>query len=146
MTTRVADEGCFRDCLQVRSNWVRWFSKIVPQDLFWCPAECPVPRLEDEETVQAHLLDPQSASWAVIWEDQGHVHGYLLCRSEEEQGRLAIISQGPRVSESVDFAMVGGELISGAVREGVRRGLSHAELFFHGPSAEISPLDRKSVG
>lgn len=140
MTTRVADEGCLQDCLRVRSSWVRWFRKLVPQDLLWCPAECPVPRLEDEETVRAHLLDPQSALWGVVWEDQGHVQGYLLCRSEEEHGRLAIISQSPRISERVDFATVGGELISCALTEGARRGLSRADLFFHGPSVEISAL------
>jgi len=140
MATRIAAEHDLPACSELRARWRDRFSALISADQGWCPAGTPVPRLETEELVRAHLLGTSEERWAVVSEDHGTVRGYLLCGSDGERRQMSVICQGPRVAEPADLATVGSELLSFALGERARRGLVRAEAFVHGPTVEIGPL------
>lgn len=140
MTARIATQEDLQGCLAVRAEWLAAFCQIVPASQRWCPAGAPVPNLEDETVVSAHLLPTATDLWIVVWPRHGRVQGYLLCGAGPGPGRMTIISHGPRVTGEADLASAGGDLIAAALSEAASRGLARASLSLHGPSCEVAPL------
>ncbi len=95
---RVAVAKDIQACLRVRSEWLnRFFATHAPEER-WCPAGVPVPRIEDETTLQEHLAHAEAGRSGAVRIHQGEAEAYILWRPDKAKRELRIEGETPRIS------------------------------------------------
>lgn len=126
--------------VKVRAEWLDRFCGAHPAGERWCPANAPVPWIEDEATLFKHLPHEEGDCWAAVSASQREADAYILCQADQAKGELSIWRNNPRVSPRVEPDKVGSKLIEFAVRKAHEQGLQRVCVSFHGFPDEIDPL------
>jgi len=100
MTTkklRIATRRDFHAFVKLREEWFDIFYKAHPAEEQWCPANVPVPCVEDNVMLLHHLSHEKNERWAAVLASQGKIDGDILCHINEEKSELLIEPHNPRV-------------------------------------------------
>ena len=137
---RMATRRDYHAMVKVRAEWLDGYCGAHRAMERWCPANAPVPWIEDEAALFRHLPREGGDHWALVLTGQGGVEGYMLCRSDSEKKELVIERGNPRVSPKIQLEDAGGELVEWVVRWASEEGLERLCISFHGFPDEVDPL------
>ena len=147
---RVATRRDYHECIKLRAEWLDRFCAVHPPAERWCPANCRVPNIEDEDMLRQHLhpperIDPQTLVGendrsAIVLPRQDGIDGYLLWRVDPAEGRLSIEAQTPRVSGHAQAHDAAGRLLECVLQHAAKQGLTEVAMSFHGFPDEVRPL------
>ena len=138
--TRIATRRDYHAMVRIRAEWIDRFCDDHPAGERWCPANAPVPWIEDEAALLGHLPREKGDRWAALLAGEGEADAYILCRTDEAKDELVIERHNPRVSPRVQLDDAGGKLLEFAVRRAAEQGLHRICMPFHGFPDEVGPL------